>query len=224
MRAEKPEILSEFLGSMFLTIAAVSLMIMFPETLDSSISFAVLVNGIVVAFTLYVLIEVFSPISGAHFNPVVTLAMTQLNKIESDKARLYIVSQIFGGIAGILISHLMFFHEIPILLTISQVQRSGGNYIGEIVGTYVLLLSILLLSKKNSPNLSLGVGLLVGGQLMATSSTMFSNPMITLVRTLTYSVAGIRPADAVVFIAMQFISMVLALRTFEIIEKGVETK
>jgi glycerol uptake facilitator-like aquaporin len=224
IKAGNPEILSEFLGSTFLTMAAVSPMILFPEILESSISIAVLVNGLVVAFILYVLIEMFGPISGAHFNPIVTIAMTQLNGFNRREAVLYIISQFLGGFVGVVLSHLMYFHELPVLLSISQIQRSGGNYLGEIVGTYVLVLAILVLSKHRSPNLSLGIGLLVGSQLMATSSTMFSNPMITFARILTYSVAGIRPIDATVFIAMQMIGMVLALKTYGLLVVGIETR
>ena len=105
----------------------------------------------------------------------------------------------------------MFYHEIPVLFQISEVYRGGGNYIGEILGTLILLLAILTLIKNENPRIGWNIGVLVGGKLLATSSTMFANPMITIVRTFTHSAAGIRPIDSIVFILMQFIGLGLTM-------------
>jgi uncharacterized membrane protein YkgB len=109
----------------------------------------------------------------------------------------------------------MFYHEVPILIQVSTKIRYSGSYVGELIGTFTLVLAILLLVKNKSPRISLAVGLLVGGQLMATSSTMFANPMITIIRAFTYSDAGVRPLDAVMFIIMQSTGMLIATQTWK---------
>jgi glycerol uptake facilitator-like aquaporin len=220
MSAEKQELIAEFLGSFFLTLAAVAPMILFPEILGSSIGVAVLADALAVGFVLSVLIDMFGPISGAHFNPIVSLMMVRLNRMPTSKAGVYLVAQVFGGLLGVIGSHLMFYHETQVIATISEINRSGGNYLGEIIGTMILLLAILTLLKNENPRIGWNIGILVGGQLMATSSTMFANPMITIARTFTYSAAGIRPTDSVVFILMQFIGLGLALLIWRQIEEN----
>jgi glycerol uptake facilitator-like aquaporin len=219
MSAEKQELIAEFLGSFFLALAAVTPMILFPEILGSSISVAVIADALAVGFVLSVLIDMFGPISGAHFNPIVTLMMVKLNRMPTKKSGVYLVAQVFGGLLGVLGSHLMFYHQIPVIATISEINRSGGNYLGEIIGTLILLLAILTLLKNENPRMGWNIGVLVGGQLMATSSTMFANPMITIARTFTYSAAGIRPIDSLMFILMQFIGLGLALIIWRQIEE-----
>lgn len=130
------------------------------------------------------------------------------------RAVLYVPMQIFGGLTGMIFSHLMFYHEIPRLVAVSEVTRSGGNHFAELLGTFILILTILLLVQRRSKRISIVVGLLVGGQLIATSSTMFANPQVTLARMLTYSAAGVNPIDRLVFILMQIIGAVLAVLVF----------
>jgi glycerol uptake facilitator-like aquaporin len=114
----------------------------------------------------------------------------------------------------------MFYHQIPKILSISVKVRSGGNYVAEILGTFILLIAILLLIHYQSDKLALIIGLIVGGELITTSSTMFANPQVTLARTLTYSQAGIRPMDAAIFIIMQLVGMLLAVGTWKFLEKS----
>lgn len=219
MSVKKQEIIAEFLGSFFLTLAAITPMILFPEILDSSMGVAVLADALTVGFVLTVLIDMFGPISGAHFNPVVSLMMAILNRMPAGKAGVYLVAQVFGGLMGVVGSHLMFYHETPVIVALSMVNRSGGNYLGEILGTLILLLAILTLLKNENPRIGRNIGVLVGGQLMATSSTMFANPMITIARTVTYSAAGIKPQDSLMFILMQFIGLGLALIIWKQLEE-----
>jgi len=133
MSAEKQELIAEFLGSFFLTLAAVTPMILFPEILGSSIGLAVLADALAVGFVLSVLIDMFGPISGAHFNPVVSLMMVRLIRMPMGKAGLYLVAQVLGGLFGVIGRHLMFYHETQVLAAISKINRSGGNYLGEII-------------------------------------------------------------------------------------------
>lgn len=206
--------IAEYIGSLFLASAAISPMILFPEILGSEPGVAVIADAIAVCFVLAVLIEVFYPISGAHFNPLVSMMNVIQRKMTLSNGLYYCLAQLLGGFTGLITSHLMFYHEIPILFSVSSINRGGGCYLGEIIGTFILILSIKLLNSNQSPRLGLNVGLLVGGQLLATSSTMFANPMITLVRTFTYSAAGISPRNSALFIAMQIIGTLLTLFTW----------
>ena len=113
----------------------------------------------------------------------------------------------------------MFFHEIPTLFEISDVTRSGGNYVSELLCTFILVLAILLLVAHQSSRISLVVGLLVGGQLIATSSTMFANPQVTLARIFTYAAAGVQPIDGLVFILMEILATMLAVAVFTVMRR-----
>jgi glycerol uptake facilitator-like aquaporin len=207
--------LCEFLGSMFLVIAAVSPIILFTQVLGANIAIAVLADGIAVAFILFALIEIFGPICIAFFNPVVCFAMALNKSLTWKKALTLSINQIFGGLTGLLLVHLMFYQNIPTLLSISNITRSGGTYLSEIICTFILVLAVLSLTNQKSTKTSLVVSLLVGGMLIATSSTMFANPQVTIARMFTYSEAGISPIDGAIFILMQFIGATLASITWK---------
>ena len=209
------QILSEYLGSLFLVMAAIAPIILFNQVLGAEINLTILAGGLAIGFILFTLVEIFGPISGAHFNPAVSLAMALDGKISWKGALIYIVAQVAGGFTGTIFSHLMFYHKIPELITVSEVARPGGNYFSEILCTFILVLAILLLVHNRSGKLSLVVGMLVGGQLIATSSTMFANPQVTFARIFTYSKAGVMPVDGAVFILMQIIGAVLAVLIFK---------
>ena len=202
---------------MFLVMAAVSSMILFTTVFDAPKSIAVFANAVAVAFVLCALIEIFGPVSGAHFNPVVTMVMLFEKKIAAPKAALFILFQFAGGIAGTMLSRLMFLREVEVLLSVSETVRNEYIFFGEIFGTFILVLAILLLVKAGSDKIQIVVGFLVGGQLMATSSTMFANPQVTVARMFTNSAAGIRPVDGLIFIAMQIIGALLAYAVYRLI-------
>ena len=216
-RISHGELIAEFLGSMFLVMAAVASMILFTEVFESPKHVAVLANAVAVAFVLCALIEIFGSISGAHFNPVITMVMIFERKVGALKAASFMLCQIAGGAAGTVLSHLMFFEVSGGLIFVSEIERGGHIYFGEIIGTFILVLAILALVKTKSNRIPIIVGLLVGGQLMSTSSTMFANPQVTIARMLTNSAAGIRPFDALIFIIMQFIGALLAYAVYKII-------
>ncbi len=213
------QILSEYVGSLFLVMAAISPIILFHQALEAGIGMAVLADALAVGFILFALIEIFGPISGAHFNPAVSLAMALDGKIGWKRASIYVLAQVAGGLTGTVFSHLMFYHKIPKLIAVAEVSRAGGNYFAEILGTFILVLAIFLLVHHQSDKLSLVVGLLVGGQLIATSSTMFANPQVTLARMFTYAAAGVTPIDGAVFILMQLIGAGLAVLVFKVVTK-----
>lgn len=122
-----------------------------------------------------------------------------------------ITVQILGGLMGVLITHLMYGNIVSNLFGISQISRSGGIYIAEIVGTFILVITILSLSTQKNEKISIIVGFLVGGMLLATSSTMFANPQVTIARIFTLSAAGISIIDGVIFIFMQIMGTLLAV-------------
>lgn len=204
----------EFIGSMFLVIAAVSPMILFINVLHASVALAVLADAIAVGFVLFALIEIFGPICTAYFNPAVSIAMAIVKDISWKQALRYSVYQILGGLTGVILSHLMFYDTIPTIAEISSISRTGGSYIAEILGTFILVLCILSLVHQKSSRVSLVVGFLVSGMLLSTVSTMFANPQVTLARMFTYSAAGIQPVDGFIFIVMQFVGVILAVLTW----------
>jgi len=207
---------AEFFGSMFLVMAAISSMILFDSVFESPKGIAVFASAVAVAFVLCALIEIFAPFSGAHFNPVVTMVILFEKKIILSTAALFILVQFIGGLAGTVLSHLMFLDEVGNLFTVSAVQRTSYIYFGEVICTFILVFAVLLLVKTKSRKISLIVGFLVGGQFMATSSTMFANPQVTVARMFTNSAAGIRPSDGLIFIAMQVIGALLAYGTYKL--------
>jgi len=201
----------EFIGSMFLVIAAIAPIILFTSW-GAPIYIAVIADAFAVGFVLFALIEIFGPICTAYFNPAVCIAMALAKDITWKTAIKYSGFQVLGGFTGLIFSHLMFYdnNKNIILLEISKIQRNGGIYFAEILGTFILVLCIMSLVHQKSNRTSLVVGFLVGGMLLATSSTMFANPQVTIARVFTYSEAGIRVIDAAIFILMQIFGAILA--------------
>ena len=201
---------AEFIGSMFLVMASISPVILFNRVLDSGIGISVLADSVGVAWVLFALISVFGPISGAHFNPAVSLSFAYSGSLPWRNFPYYVFVQIAGGVSGTLATHLMFYHQVDSLVTLSRVARNGGCFPAEAFGTFILVFTIQALVCQKSDKVPLIVSLLVGGQLISTSSTMFANPQVTIARMFTYSAAGIRPVDGLVFIVVQFASAIVA--------------
>ena len=202
---------AEFLGSLLLVFTAISPIILGFNVLDAGIGLAVLMDALAVGFVLFVLIETLGPISGCHINPAVTLSMVMTKRIDSRTGLLYIVVQLVGGLFGTLASHAMFIgHDFFQWVAISEVARSGGAFWAEFVGTFTLIIVIYGTIHNRSSQAGLIIGLLVGGFLITTSSTMFANPHVTIARVFTWAMAGIRPFDAVVFGVVQLTAVLLA--------------
>jgi glycerol uptake facilitator-like aquaporin len=209
----------EFIGSMFLVIAAIAPMILFTEIINAPVYIAIIADALAVGFVLFALIETFGPICTAYFNPAVSFAMAINKRITWFQAARYSFFQVLGGFFGVLFSHLMFFDSQQTILTISSIERGGGTYLAEIIGTFILVLCIFSLIYQKSDRISLVVGLLVGGMLLSTSSTMFANPQVTISRIFTSSAAGINPFDGAIFVLMQLIGAILAIITWKIMNK-----
>jgi len=213
----KRSLVAEFLGTMFLVTAAVASVIL-PFTLDgSTVALAVFINAVSVAFVLFALIEAFKPISGAHFNPAVTLAMLVSGDIEKRRAAWYVAAQFAGGFAGLMVAHLMFLNvastmyaDTGALLSISHNVKGPETWFAEFIGTFALVGVIFGCSRGGSRLTSLCVAMLVGGMLVATSSTMFANPAVAVPRIFTYAMCGIAPESAAFFIAAEIMGAISA--------------
>ena len=153
---------------------------------------------------LVALILALGPVSGAHFNPVVTLADRVLGGISTRDASVYAVAQVVGGCVGAMVANLMF--ELPAVTLSTHTRSSGALWLGEVVATFGLLLVILgVVRSGRSSVAAYAVGGYIAAAYWFTSSTSFANPAVTIARTLTDTFAGIRPSSAPMFIVMQVV-------------------
>jgi glycerol uptake facilitator-like aquaporin len=162
----KQNVLAEFIGSMFLVVVAIASTILPFYVLDGDLALSVFINAFAVALVLFALIETFASISGAHFNPAVTLALLTSKDIKPRVAGYYIVAQFAGGFIGLLTAHLMFFDTMGKLLVISDIAKTPGTFFAEFVGTFMLVGVIFGCVRGGSNKTSLAVAFLVGGLLV----------------------------------------------------------
>lgn len=202
------KLLAEGLGTAFLLIGVVGSGIMGETLADGNTAIALLANAIATGCILYVLITTLGPISGAHFNPAVTLAFLLRREISRADAGAYVVVQIIGGVLGVWAAHLMF--ELAILQT-STTDRTGvSQWFSEILATFGLLF-VIFGGIKNKPDaIPTLVALYITGAYWYTSSTSFANPAVTIARGFSDTFAGINPAHIPMFIAMQVIGVGVA--------------
>lgn len=200
---------AEWLGTAFLLAAVVGSGIMAQKLSGGNVALALLCNTIATGAILVVLILMLAPISGAHFNPAVTLAFALRGETSWTDAAIYSIAQIAGAIAGVGIAHLMF--ELPVL-QLSLTDRIGaGQWLGETVATFGLLSTIFGVGHRTITAVPYAVGLYVTSAYWFTSSTSFANPAVTIARSLSDTFAGIAPQGIPAFIAAQFIGAVLAV-------------
>ena len=201
--------LSEFLGTLALVATVVGSGIMAENLAGGNAAIALLGNTIATGAILYVLITIFAPISGAHFNPAVTLVMLALRELSLMGSILYISAQIAGGLCGTFLAHFMFEQEI---LQLSGNERSGlAQYGSEVIATIGLVLTILLGRKFRADQVAMLVGLYITAAYWFTSSTSFANPAVTIARTFSDSFSGISISDTPYFIVAQIIGAFMAL-------------
>ena len=203
------KVTAEFLGSLLLASSVVGSGIM-ATTLTQDIAIQLFVNTITTVFMLFVIITLFSSISGAHFNPLVTIVELFYKRVTFQEAALFIVSQIIGTSAGVVIANLMF--NKPAIEQ-STFTRSGSYlFLAEIVATTGLILSILLLRHQNKGSMTaVVVPAWIGAAYIFTSSTSFANPAITFARSLSDSFAGISIKSVPMFILAQCLGAVLGV-------------
>jgi glycerol uptake facilitator-like aquaporin len=207
------KIISEFLGMMTLTMCVVGSGIMAENISQGSEGITLLINSISTSAILIVIILTFRQISGAHFNPAVSLSFYIQNKLELLDFFRYVAAHITGGIVGIIFIHIMFDMNI---FEFSSKYRDGLNIIfSEIVTSFLLVFIICMSQQKDDMTVALLVGLYIGAGYFFSSSTSFANPAITVARIFTDSYTGIHISNIAGFISAQLIGSYLATITYK---------
>ena len=200
---------SEFLGTTILLSTIIGSGIMGETLADGNTAIALLGNTIATGAILFVLITVFGPISGAHFNPAVSIAMLISRKITKIDAVIYIILQIIGAVLGVLIAHLMF--ELQIFQISLKLRQGPSQGFSEIVATFGLIIVIFGGLKVRPDAVPALVGFYITSAYWFTASTSFANPAVTLARSLSNTFAGINPSNIGMFIFCQFVGMLIAI-------------
>lgn len=199
---------AEALGTLILVGTVVGSGIM-AETLTNDVALALLGNTIATGAILVVLILMFGPVSGAHFNPAVTFAFWLRREIKLPEALAYVGVQIIGGVLGAVLAHFMFEQE---LIQASTHARTGpGQWVGEAAATFALVGAILATLRHRPEAVPYAVGLVISAGYWWTSSTSFANPAVTIARSLSDTFSGIAPPHVLGFVAMQLAGAALAV-------------
>ena len=199
----------ELVATGFLLIAIVGSGIMAERLCGGNVGLALLANAIATGAALVALILAFGPQSGAHMNPVVTLAAVLADGFPWRLAAAYVLAQLAGAAIGVAIAHLMF--EVPIWQLSNHARSGAGQLVAEIVATFGLLTVIWGCRAHRPPVTAFAVAAYITGAYWFTASTSFANPAVTVARALTDSFAGIRPDDVPGFVLAQFLALALAL-------------
>ncbi len=207
--ATQKSLAAEFIGTAMLLDTVIGSGIMGEQLAGGNVAIALLGNTIPTGAILTVLITVLGPISGAHFNPIVSLAMCWTGRMAWSRLLPFIAAQILGAVAGVWLAHAMF--DLAIL-EVSTKQRWGtGQWIAEAVATFGILLTIFGGIRYNAAAIPMLVGLYITAAYWFTASTSFANPAVTMARALSNTFAGIAPASVLPFIVAQLVGMVLAV-------------
>lgn len=207
------KLFAEWLGTLFLLATVVGSGIMAENLAGGNVAIALLGNTIPTGAILVVLILIFGPISGAHFNPAVTLAFYIRKEITARDGILFVGAQITGGIIGVFIAHLMF--QNPLIDPSTHARTGTSQWISEFVATFGLLATILGLVKSRPEAIPYAVGLYITAAYWFTSSTSFANPAVTIARGFSNTFAGIDPSHVAAFIMVQLFAAVVATFTFK---------
>ena len=192
---------AEFIGTALLLAAVVGSGIMAVKLAGGNVGLALLANSLATGAILFVLITILGPISGAHFNPAVTLVMKLKGSIEGGAAAGYVVAQVLGSICGVICAHAMF--DLPLLQSSETVRTGAGQWLAEAVATFGLIVTIFGTLRAAPEKVPMAVGLYILSAYWFTASTSFANPAVTIARSLTNTFAGIAPHDVIGFILAQ---------------------
>lgn len=201
-------IAAEFFGTAMLLAIVVGSGIMGEALANGNAAVALLGNSIATGAGLYVLISVLGPVSGAHFNPAVSLTFWRSGELTAAMLGAYVVAQVCGGVIGVWITHLMF--DLPLLQFSAKVRSGAPQWLSECLATAVLLATIHLGLRHAAERVALLVALIVTAGYWFTASTFFANPAVTIARALSNTFAGIQPADVAGFIGAQLLAAALA--------------
>ena len=201
------QLITELFGTALLLAIVTGSGIMGESLSAGNTAVALLGNSIATGCGLYVLISLLGPISGAHFNPAVSIMIWRAGHLNTQSLFAYIAAQIIGAIGGVWLTHLMF--ALPIIQASSKQRHGLGIWVSELVSTLVLLSVIRLGIKYANDKIAMLVALTVTAGYWFTSSTFFSNPAVTLARSLTNTFVGIAPADLLGFVSAQLVAVIL---------------
>ncbi|MGZ5117614.1 MAG: aquaporin [Burkholderiales bacterium] len=202
---------AEALGTALLLAIVVGSGIMGQNLAAGNNAVALLANTLATGAGLFALITMFGPISGAHFNPAVTVAAVLQRSLRVKEAAAFVAAQLIGACAGVFAAHAMF--GLPLVQASSHARGTFGEGLGEVIATFGLLLTIRLSSRAPLAHVAAAVSLWITAAYWFTSSTSFANPAVTFARSLTDTFAGIAPNHVITFITCQFLGMGLALLT-----------
>ena len=211
------KLVSEFLGTCLLVCIVVGSGIM-ATNLSQDIGVQLLINAVSTVFGLMVLIQLLMPISGAHFNPVVTLVNLIQKNVSISTFIKFLIVQTAGAITGAILANAMF--NLALFETSTKIRSGSNLYLGEVIATAGLILVInLLVSQEKTALIPVMVASWIGSAYFFTSSTSFANPAVTVGRIFSESFAGIGPSSVLQFIAAQIIGALLGLGIFKVVSR-----
>ena len=204
---------AEFIGTAGLLAAVVGSGIMAERLAGGNMAVALLANTLATGAALVALILAFSPVSGAHFNPVVSFVAALTGDLSWREALFYIVTQTLGAVLGVALANLMF--DLSPLFASTKVRTGFGQWLGEFVATFGLIAVIIAVSRRHKMvTVAFSVAAYITAAYWFTSSTSFANPAVTIARSMSDTFAGIRPADAPAFIVAQILGAAFAAVIF----------
>ncbi len=205
-------LVAEMIGTAFLVAAVIGSGIMGEQLANGNMGIALLANTMATGAMLIVIILMFGTISGAHFNPVVSLSFALQRELSWKDFLFYVIAQCLGGIVGAMLAHIMF--DLPLIMESMHARTGVGIWTGELIASFALLLTILMCNREKPEAVPYAVAMIIMAGYWFTSSTSFANPAVTIARALSDTFAGIRPEDVPAFIIIQIIGAVLATKIF----------
>lgn len=215
------QLAGEFAGTALLLATVIGSGIMGERLAGGNIAIALLANTLATGTILYVLINCFGRISGAHFNPVVTLCAALQGLFPWHSTGLYLAAQILGALLGVAAAHWMF--GLPTYFPSEHVRTGPAQWWSEIVATFGLMLVILGSGRFKPDAVAASVGAYIAAAYWFTASTSFANPAVTIARSMSDTFSGIRPADAPAFVLAQMTGAILALGFWKWLSKDAES-
>jgi len=207
---------AEFIGTFFLVAVVIGSGIMAQNLSGGNSGVALLGNTIPTGAILYVIIKMFSPISGAHFNPIVSLVFFLRKELNAGDFLKYLFIQISGGLLAVIIIHYIF--EMAIYQVSTNVRGEWPLFVSEMLATCGLILTILFIRKNDTGSVAMGVALFITAGYWFTSSTSFANPAVTIARVFTDTFTGIAPISTMYFLSGQFLGSLLGYKIFNIFD------
>lgn len=212
-------VFAELIGTQFLLMIIVGSGIMAERLSAGNVALALLANALATGTGLYVLITTLGPLSGAHFNPLVSLYAAFTRQLTWPTLLLYLLAQISGAILGVWVAHAMF--DLTLLQISTHTRHGSGQWISEAVASFGLLSTIILGQRTRSSNLPMLVGCYIFAAYWFTASTSFANPAVTLARSLTDTFSGIYPNDVPHFLMAQVMGLALTVILFNARKLGI---